>query len=144
QLPNHWIVGALIGVAVDAKDNVWVIHRPGVLTDLEKAASFNPPRAECCVPAPQVLEFDQAGNLLRSWGGPGAGYEWPQGEHGITVDYKGNVWIGGNGEKDAQVLKFTPEGKFLLQIGHQGKSGGSNDIENLGKPAKVVVDPSTN
>lgn len=144
QLPNHWIVGAIVGLDVDAKDNIWVIHRPSVLTDLEKAATFNPPRAECCVPAPQVLQFDQAGNLLRSWGGPGPGYEWPQSEHGIHVDYKENVWLGGSGERDAQILKFTKDGKFLMQIGRQGKSGGSNDTVNLGRPAKIYVDPSTN
>src|SRR5688572_11086444 len=71
QLPNHWIVGAVIGVAVDAKDNIWIVHRPSVLTNYEKGAALNPPTSECCVPAPQVLLFDQAGNLLRSWGGPG-------------------------------------------------------------------------
>jgi DNA-binding beta-propeller fold protein YncE len=91
-----------------------------------------------------VLEFDAAGNLLRSWGGPGSGYEWPESNHGITVDHKGNVWIGANGMKDAQILKFNQDGKFLLQIGHQGKNGGSNDTENLGRAAKIFVDPVAN
>ncbi len=68
-----------------------------------------------------MLEFDRDGNLVGHWGGPGAGYEWPQANHGITVDYKGNVWIGGNDPKDAQVLKFTRGGKFLLQVGHAGQ-----------------------
>ena len=71
-LPNNWIMGQAAGVAVDAQDHVWVIQRPLSLTDDEKAASFNPPRSKCCVPAPPVLEFDQDGNLLRAWGGPGA------------------------------------------------------------------------
>ena len=61
------------------------------------------------------------------WGGPGAGYEWPLSNHGITVDHKGNVWIGGNGDNDTQILKFTRTGKFLLQIGKQGEHNGSND-----------------
>jgi hypothetical protein len=108
-------------------------------------AAGNSPVAEaCCVPAPPVLEFDPAGNLVGHWGGPGEGHEWPQSNHGITVDHKNNVWIGGNGEKDAHVLKFTREGKLLMQIGRQGKSGGSNELENFGRVAKIFVDPKSN
>ncbi len=143
-LPNHWVLGATIGVAVDAQDHVWIIHRPQTVEDNFKAATFNPPIGVCCTPAPPVLEFDQAGNLVGHWGGPGAGYEWPESNHGITVDHKGNVWIGGNGNTDTHVLKFTPTGKFLLQIGHKGKHNGSNDVENLWRAAKISVDPSTN
>jgi DNA-binding beta-propeller fold protein YncE len=91
-----------------------------------------------------VLVFDQAGNLVRHWGGPGAGYEWPESNHGIFVDHKSNVWIGGNGAKDAHLLKFTKDGKFLMQVGHLGKSGGSNDLENFGRVAKIFVDAKTN
>jgi DNA-binding beta-propeller fold protein YncE len=91
-----------------------------------------------------VLEFDQEGNLLRHWGGPGPGYEWPESNHGIFVDYKGNVWIGGNGAKDAHILKFTKDGKFLMQVGRLGGNKGSNDLENFGRVAKIWVDPKTN
>jgi DNA-binding beta-propeller fold protein YncE len=114
-----------------------------------------------------VLEFDKAGNLIRHWGGPGQGYNWPNSNHGITVDYKGNVWIGGNSRTvdpklqdtgasnvpeasqpgayaDNQVIKFTQDGKFLMQIGHPFKSKGSNDPENLKGPAKTFIDPKTN
>ena len=143
-LPNHWIVGSTIGVAVDAQDHVWIIHRPATILAGEKGAVANPPTSECCVPAPQVLEFDQAGNLVSSWGGTGAGYEWPQSEHGIYVDHKDNVWVGANGKGDAQILKFTWQGKFLLQIGHQGKNGGSNDTQNLGQPANIETDAASN
>jgi len=90
------------------------------------------------------LVYDSDGSLLRTWGGPGDGYEWPQSNHGIHVDYKGNVWIGGNGEKDAHVLKFTNDGKFQMQSGHLGGNKGSNDLENFGRVAKIWVDPSTN
>ena len=97
-----------------------------------------------------MLEFDQAGNLINSWGGPGPSYDWPDSNHGITVDYKGNVWIGGNSRgpdpkayHDNMVLKFTQSGKFLMQIGHPGKSQGSNDTENLKGPAKLFVDKAT-
>jgi DNA-binding beta-propeller fold protein YncE len=143
-LPNHWIIGSTIGVSADAQDHIWIIHRPDTLVANETGLVNNPPTASCCAPAPPVLEFDQAGNLIGHWGGKGEGYEWPQSNHGITVDYKGNVWIGGNGQKDAEVLKFTQEGKFLLQIGHFDKSKGSLDTENLHRAAKIYVDPGAN
>lgn len=142
-LPNHWVIGSAVGVAVDGQDHVWIIHRPESLQPKEIYAAQNPPAAECCIPAPPVLEFDQEGNLLSHWGGPGQGYEWPQSNHGITVDYKGNVWIAGNGPGDAQVLKFTRSGKLLLQIGRSGQSNGSADTVNLRRPAKVFVDPGS-
>ena len=115
-LPNRWLLGAVIGVWADEQDHVWIIHRSSAtLHNNEKGAELNPPIAECCRGAPPVLVFDPAGNLVRSWGGPGEGYEWPQSNHGIHVDHKGNVWIGGNGEKDAHALKFTKDGKFVKE-----------------------------
>jgi NHL repeat-containing protein len=167
-LPNHWIMGQTIGVSVDARDHIWIIHRAGSLEPNELHAATKPPMAMCCAPAPPVLEFDLAGNLIASWGGKGNGYDWPDSNHGITVDYKGNVWIGGNGRgtppardgqavleegqvaggvqsfADNQVLKFTQDGKFLLQIGKPKSSKGSNDIANLRLPAKTFVDAKTN
>jgi DNA-binding beta-propeller fold protein YncE len=135
-LPNHWILGSVIGVAVDDRDHMWIIHRPSTLQRNELRGGWTA--------APPILEFDPQGRLVSSFGGPGPGYEWPQSEHGIYVDYKGNVWTGGGGSKDAAILKFSRSGKFLLQIGHKGKNGGSNDTENLGGAANMVVDPATN
>jgi hypothetical protein len=144
-LPNNWLLGWTIGAWVDEQDHVWIIHRgAGGLHNNERGAELSPPIAECCRTAPPILVFDPAGNLVRSWGGPGPGYEWPQSNHGVHVDYKGNVWIGGNGEKDAHLLKFTKDGKFLLQVGGFGKNAGSNDLENFGRVAKIWVDPKTN
>src|SRR6202171_656373 len=144
-LPNNWLLGWTIGAWVDEQDYVWIIHRgAGGLHHNERGAELSPPIAECCRTAPPILVFDQEGSLVRSWGGPGQGYEWPQSNHGIHVDYKGNVWIGGNGEKDAHILKFTKDGKFLLQVGGFGKNAGSNDQENFGRVAKIWVDPKTN
>ena len=147
-LPNHWVMGATVGVSVDAQGHIWIIHRPNALEDTEVHAAKNPPWAHCCTPAPPVLEFDQAGNLVGHWGGPGAGYDWPERNHGITVDYKGNVWIGGADQlvpsHDDMLLKFTREGKFLLQIGKPSSSKGSGDVENLRLPAKTFIDPKTN
>ena len=141
-LPNHWYIGMTIGVACDAQDHVWIVHRPDTVSPNEAAADQK--TGSCCSKAPPVLEFDQAGNLIGHWGGPGQGYEWPESNHGITIDYKGNVWIGGNGANDAQVLKFTQDGKFIAQFGHAGKTGGSNNTENFGRVAKIFVDPKAN
>jgi hypothetical protein len=143
-LPNNWMLGQVSGIYVDSHDHIWVTNRPRTLDNNDKYAALNPPEADCCIPAPAILEFDQAGNLIQGWGGPGAGYEWPENEHGIFIDYKENVWVGGNSDKDTNILKFTKGGKFLLQIGHHGKSGGSNDTENLKRPAGICVYPKTN
>jgi len=134
-LPHNWLMGQAAGVAVDRHDHVWVIQRPRTLTDAE--------RLPCCAPAPPVLEFDAQGDLLQAWGGAGPGYDWPLNEHGIYVDDQDNVWIGGNDQKDHQVLKFTRAGKFLLQIGKADVTGGDNDTSHLGRPANVSVDPAT-
>jgi DNA-binding beta-propeller fold protein YncE len=173
-LPNHWILGQTIGVSVDGQDHIWIIHRAGSLEPGEVHATANPPIAQCCAPAPPILEFDQDGNLIGHWGGPGRGYDWPESNHGITVDYKGNVWIGGNGRgqppgaargtggrgrgaldesqtagvqgyfNDSMVLKFTQSGAFLMQIGKPGQSKGSNDTDNLRLPAKTFIDRTAN
>jgi DNA-binding beta-propeller fold protein YncE len=153
-LPNHWILGSVVGVSADAQDHIWIIHRPESLEPNETHATTNPPTAQCCAPAPPILEFDQEGNLLRHWGGPGQRYDWPDSNHGITIDYKGNVWIGGNSRTikqgqseslhDDMVLKFTSDGKFLMQIGKPWQSKGSNDKDNLKAPAKTFIDPKTN
>jgi len=143
-LPNNWILGQVSGVAVDADDHVWVLQRPRSLTEDEAGAGLNPPQSKCCLPAPPVLEFDAAGNLLRSWGGPGAGYDWPGNEHGVHVDARGFVWITGNGDNDGQILKFTREGKFVMQIGKVGPQTGNADTTRLGRPAGVELDAATN
>lgn len=167
-LPNHWVLGSVTGVAVDSQDHIWIAHRGAdSLGNNEKGAILNPPTG-CCVPAPQVLEFDQAGNLLGHWGGPGQGFDWPQSTGGITVDHKGNVWIAAAGQsegvaarpagapaaggarpatpkpQDAHIIKFSRTGQMLLQIGHAGKVEGSDSKTGLNRPAGVRVDPSTN
>jgi len=143
-LPNNWILGQVAGIAVGADDHVWIIHRPKTLIDEEKGAALDPKRAKCCVPAPPVIEFGVDGKVLHAWGGPGPGYEWFENEHGIYIDPKGDVWVGGNDPKDHQLLKFTPEGKFLMQIGKQGQTGGSNSTTLLGRPAHMEMDERAN
>ncbi|MDX1983849.1 MAG: hypothetical protein SFV51_26480 [Bryobacteraceae bacterium] len=162
-LPNHWVIGAVIGVGVDSRDHVWIIHRQGSLEAKEQYATMNPKASICCAAAPPVLEFNEAGDLVGHWGGKGQGYDWPSSNHGIDVDHKGNVWIGGNGRgsvpaalahdeskmgqgavHDSFVLKFTQSGKFLAQLGKPFQGKGSNDPMHLKLPAKTIVDPKTN
>jgi DNA-binding beta-propeller fold protein YncE len=143
-LPNKWVTGAVGGVAVDAHDHYWIFHRESTIPDAEKGASLTPPIAECCIPAPGVIEFDNNGKFVQAFGGPGPGYEWVSSQHGIFVDYKDNVWLTGNAKQDNQILKFTNKGKFIMQIGHSGKNTGSNDTENVGGPASLVVYRKTN
>ncbi|MEE2848219.1 MAG: hypothetical protein VX956_17275 [Gemmatimonadota bacterium] len=144
-LPNHWILGSTIGVSVDSRDHIWIIHRQTTFNAAnELGATLDPPTTECCLPAPNILEFDQEGNLVGSWGGPGEGYDWPQSNHGITVDAMDNVWIGGNGAEDSHILKFTRDGAFLMQVGQPRMRAGSNDREHFWRVAEVTIDEETN
>jgi len=140
-LPNHWVLGSTIGLSIDSRDHVFVIHRASTIDAAnELNVLHEPASAECCAPAPPVLEFDPEGNVVGSWGGPGDGYDWPSSNHGITVDHMDNVWIGGNGPDDGHILKFTRDGNFLLQLGRPGVGMGSNDPENFGRVAEVSID----
>jgi DNA-binding beta-propeller fold protein YncE len=130
KIPNNWTLGQVASVASDANDNIWVLQRPGTVRAGEKAA-------------PPVMEFNQAGDYIRGWGGPMDGCDWPKSEHGIYVDYKGFVWIGGSGNED-QIIKLTQDGKCVLQIGHGGHKKTNADTENFWKPTDVFVYPKTN
>ena len=159
-LPNHWVLGSVTGVAVDAQDHIWIVHKgASSLGNMEKGGILTPPTG-CCIPAPQVLEFDSSGNLLAHWGGPGQGFDWPQSTGGMAVDPKNNVWITAAGQsqaaaatpnrpqgeappQDAQVIKFSGSGQFFMQIGHAGKIG-SSDQALLNRPAAVAVDSAGN
>jgi len=130
KIRNGWVLGQVASAATDDQDNVWLLHRPRVVRPDQKTG-------------PPVMEFDAKGNYLQGWGGPAAGYDWPQTEHGIYVDYQGYVWIGGSGNDD-QILKFTKTGKFVLQIGHGGHKKTNQDTQNFWRPADVFVYPKTN
>lgn len=133
RIPNNWQFGQVASVSIDERDHVWVLQRPGTLNPEEKGRA-----------APPLLEFDAAGNFIQAWGGPGQGYEWPNSEHGVYVDPRGFVWIGGNGATDHHILKFTKAGKFVMQIGRAGRSKGNADTENLNQPADTFVHAKTN
>ena len=150
-LPNNWIMSVPTGIFVDKQDHIWVIHRLQNLPADDIGAAQNPPTQECCIPAPPVLVFDKDGNVIKSWGGPDSSKDWPRGEHGIFVDGDNNVWIGGANlpnfanpqglMPDRQVLKFTNDGKQLLEIGHPSRDPMNNaDTSILGAPAEIFVD----
>ena len=141
-LPNDWIWGDIRGLFVDDDDHLWVIHMPSSLTPQEIGATMDPPIADCCFPAPPVLELDPDGNVLRTWGGPGEGYTWYDQEHGIYIDHNGFVWTGtSNG---SHVMKFTQAGDHVLTIGEPGVTEGSHAPDHLGGPANFYVEPDTN
>ena len=139
KLPNNRALGNVAGVAVDRHDNVWLIHRPRTVP-ADKT------------PAPPVLEFDAAGKFLQAWGGDGTGFDWPDAEHNIFVDYKDNVWISGSSpsgqskttRSDDMLLKFTNTGKFLMQVGGRSVSLGSTDPKSVNKPGDLFVSTKTN
>ena len=141
-LPNHWILGSVIGVGIDSKDHVFIIHRGDSTLNqrTEAGANAKPPIGECCASAPPILEFGPDGTLIKAWGGPGEGYAWPSSNHGIAVDDKDNIWIGGNGAADSHILKFTHDGKFLQQIGTPGQQPNSMDSTHFGRVAKISFD----
>ncbi len=145
-LPNHWTLGNVIGVGVDAQDHVFIVHRVDTVTpESEDGGAGANPIGDCCTPAPPVIEFDAEGNVVRAWGGPPAdkSYVWPSSNHGISIDDKNNVWIGGNGGPpavDSHILKFTHDGKFLMQIGKPGQAAASNDTSHFGRVAKISFD----
>lgn len=143
-LPNNWVLGQVGGMDVAQDDTIWIVQRPRSLDENAELIHSDP--------APPVMQFDRDGNLLQAWGpveGPegvpeDAPYEWFDNEHGLWVDHNNNVWLAGNGGDDHQVLKFTRDGEFLLQIGEKGETGGNNDTELLGRPADGDVDPDAN
>ncbi len=142
-LPNHWITGNTIGVDVDDRDHIFTVHRNtdsqfGGRTEIGLALGV----AECCTPAPPILEYDIEGNLINAWGGPveGAPYQWPESNHGIEVAANGDVWIGGNGGPDSHVLVFTRDGEYIRTVGVPGEEFDSNSTTAFGRVAEIAID----
>jgi len=136
--PNHWVIGQIGGLAVDSHDHIWVLQRALPYSVDDQGMKHELALADRM---PSVLEFDTEGNILRSWGGQGFVPDWPQSEHALWVDTAGNVWIGGNAPGDRQVLKFTADGRQLLEIGHPTHAPRDNaDTSMLGEPAGIEVD----
>lgn len=157
QLPHNWITGNVHGVAVDKQDHVWILNAPRLVPADQAGAAQTPPRSECCVPAPSVIEFDSSGRVIKSWGGPNFLPDWPSDEHGLWIDQNENVWIAGNwfaqfsmvaGQPpdqslpwDRQVLKLSGDGKQILEIGHPTREPINNqDASFLGAANAMTVD----
>jgi DNA-binding beta-propeller fold protein YncE len=148
-LPNHWVLGNVIGIGIDSRDHVFIVHRDDTADRLNANGVANGTMPDvCCTAAPPVIEFDPAGNVVAAWGGPpkDGAYVWPGSNHGINIDNKGNLWIGGNGPQDSHILKFTHDGKFLMSIGRplKGDTAQSRDSTRFGRVAKVSFDFAAN
>ena len=163
ELPNNQVVGHIVSIAVDKQDRIWVLHFPRSISRDEAGLVQNPPLSACCVPAPSVLQFDAAGNLVKSWGGPGYVPDWPSAEQGLWLDKSESVWITGSWfsgafvrrpeddvsipvelEKlpwDRQALKFSIDGKLQLKIGRvSGEPVNNLDTSLLGGASSIQVD----
>src|ERR1017187_1124523 len=135
KLPSKWVFGQVSSVSFDENGHAWVLQRPTTVRADQRAKGMA---------APPVLEFDEAGNFIQGWGGPGAGYDWPETEHGVYADPRGFIWIGGNGITDNHLIKFTKAGKFVMQIGKKSASKGNNDTENVKQAADIFYYAKTN
>jgi|HubBroStandDraft_1064217.scaffolds.fasta_scaffold09040_5 NHL repeat len=156
ELPNNWIIGQVGGLSVDKWNDIWVYQRPESDTVDELWAAQSPQAADCCIPAPPVLEFNGQGQLINAWG-PVEGadcpscnspqptnYNYVKTEHGIFADDNGFVWITGNGSGDRQILKFTRNGQFLMQIGTPGTTCSNLDQLDVCKASQFYVDVPNN
>ena len=143
-LPNKWLLGRTIGIAVDARDHLYIVHRDQDAMFMDQELGLDRGRAQCCTAAPPILEFDRDGNLINAWGGPGEGYTWPASNHGIEVAPNGDIWIGGNGSGDSHVLVFNRNGEFIREIGLPGEPTDSNSTEHFGRVAEIAIDPRAN
>ena len=125
KLPEGRTWGSTSGVDVDSKGHIWVAERCGKNSC---AGSDLAP----------ILEFDQDGNLLKSFG---AGmFIFP---HGICIDKDDNIWVtDGQGRegKGHQAFKFTPDGKVLMTLGKAGVAGDGPDT--FDQPNDVAIAPN--
>lgn len=142
-LPNHWVMGNTIGVDVDERDHIFAVHRNSESQFMRvQEIGLYAGVAECCAPAPPILEFDLEGNLVNAWGGPveGAPYVWPESNHGLEVAPNGDIWIGGNGGPDSHVLVFTRDGEYVRTVGLPGQDRDSNSRSHFGRVAEIAID----
>ena len=143
-LPDKWILGATIGIAVDSRDHIYIVHRNQDNNFATQEIGLDNGVAECCTAAPPIIEFDPAGNVVNAWGGPGQGYTWPDSNHGLEIAPNGNIWIGGNGGADSHILVFSAEGEFVREIGLPGEPVDSNSTIHFNKVAEIAIDPAAN
>ena len=117
-LPNKWSVQQVVDIFVDKDDHVWAINRAASIRPDETGAATVPPRAECCVRGPEILEFASDGTVMKAWGGPNHAPGWPGRLQSFLVDPASNVWISGTDLGDS-IVKFNSDGKLLWDFGHR-------------------------
>jgi len=98
KFPSEVEVGAMSAVAIDAQDNIYVLHRG----------------------EPPVVAFDREGKYLRGWGS--GMFKVP---HGLRLDRDGNIWTTDNGNH--VLRKFKSQGRLLATLGTEGKPGSGKD-----------------
>ncbi len=145
-LPNKWLLGRTIGIDIDERDHVFIVHRDSDDMFMSQELGLDLGRAECCTAAPPILEFDPAGNLVNAWGGPSPDgeYEWPASNHGIDVAPNGDIWIGGNGSGDSHMLVFTRNGEYIRTVGEPGNPADSNSTTHFSRVAEIAIDATAN
>lgn len=142
KMPKGQILGPVsaIDIDVDGK-SIWLAERcPGSPAGCT-VTKTNP-----------VKKFDANGNLVREFGAGLLVYP-----HGMWVDHEGNVWVTdtqsniqrsdgtssnpppGTVPAGNRVLKFSPEGKLLMQLGVAGEYGDGERYFN--QPSDVLTAP---
>lgn len=144
-LPNKWILGRTIGIDIDERDHVFIVHRDTDDMFMDQELGLDRGVADCCTAAPPIIEFDPAGNVVNAWGGPSASgeYEWPVSNHGIDVAANGNIWIGGNGSGDSHILVFTRDGQYIRTIGEPFNPRDSNSTTHFSRVAEIAINNVT-
>lgn len=128
RLPNKWSMQQIVDIYVDREDHVWVINRASDARPDELGAATTPPRTECCVVGPEIIEFDVDGSVLRAWGGKDYVAGWPGRLQTLGVDRDENVWISGTMPGDS-IIKFTKDGKFLWDFGHRAPKVPASEVK---------------
>jgi len=142
DLPANWVFGPGTGIYVDARDHVWILHRPERITPEDMAAVVRPGVTDCCVPAPPLIELDPSGRMVQSLGSIEKVDDWPYFPHSVFVDHNDFVWVGA--APHHIIMKFTRDGRYQFTIGEFDRTGGSADTSLLGGAADMWVDPETN
>lgn len=93
KLPPNLYLGEAMGVATNSKGHVFVFTRSALT---------------------RLFEFDQNGNYVKEWGEGNYGFEFA---HSVRVDPQDNVWVVDEGTN--MVIKFNPQGKIVMVIGHR-------------------------
>jgi hypothetical protein len=128
-LPNRWSMQQVTGLHVDHLDHIWFLNRGNAAEGDEIGGDGNPPRIDCCVRGPELLELDQDGKVLNAWGGPGYHDKWPTNLQTVIADREGYVWVSGTAPQDS-ILKFTREGELVWDFDHRPPEGAQLPEDN--------------